>query len=482
MQLKPSQQTRQATDTHQKASEDHSREAVPLTERRSAATMGLLWITMVTAFPSVLIGFQWYKEGLTLSQVIICTALSCLVLLAYSVPSAYLGALSGLPYGILSRKVFGRWGSRLVSCNLLWIFIAWYSLAALLLADALNGLFHCNIPVMYMAAGLAVLMAFNNFFGFSGVANFARYLAAPLLLGMVGYTFFKVVPTCPATALSAIPHVSFLTALTSVSGFVIGFAVWGNEADYWRYGKTNKWLTALPLTIALLIGQIIFPITGWMISRLSGITDYGAATNYINVYAFGGIAAIAAIVLAVAYFACNDSNLYGMINAVENIKKLPHHGVCAVLAIVCAGLAAWLSTAGIAKSLEAIASLNCVFLPTVTVIMLCEFFMISRLLGHSHDLSHVPDAASLPVVRWPAFIALFAAGFVGVLTSGVIPGTEAFHVGVCSVQAWLTAIVVYMPLRVLEHRRSVATATTNTKRYIEKLWATEAAQSVELLK
>lgn len=145
-------------------------------------------------------------------------------------------------------------------------------------------------------------------------------------------------------------------------------------------------------------------------------------------------------------------------------------------------MAPWLSNAGIAKSLEAIASLNCVFLPTVTVIMLCEFFMISRLLGQSHDLSHVPDAASLPVVRWPAFIALFAAGFVGVLTSGVIPGSEAFHVGVCSVQAWLTAIVVYMPLRVLEHRLSVATATTNTKRYIEKLWATEAAQSVELLK
>jgi hypothetical protein len=29
---------------------------------------------------------------------------------------------------------------------------------------------------------------------------------------------------------------------------------------------------------------------------------------------------------------------------------------------------------------------------------------------------------------------------------------------------------------------TLAAATTNTKRYIEKLWATEAAQSVELLK
>ncbi len=454
-------------DAHapQQLSEDHSHEVVPLSERRGAGTMGLLWITMVTAFPSVLIGFQWYKEGLTLSQVIMCTALSCLILLAYSVPAAYLGSVSGQTYGLLSRQVFGRWGSRLVSCNLLWIFIAWYSLTSLLLADGLNGLFHWNIPVMFLAAGLAIVMAFNNFFGFSGVANFARYLAAPLLLGMVGYTFFKVVPTCPVTALTAVPHVPLMTALTSVSGFVIGFAVWGNEPDYWRYGKPNKWLAALPITIALSIGQMVFPVTGWMISRLSGITEYGAATNYMNMYAFGGIAAIAAIVLSVAYCACNDSNLYGMINAIENLKKLPHHGVCAVLALICACFAAWLSTAGIAKSLESIASLNCVFLPTVTVIMIAEFFIMKRLLGQENNFSSIPEVASLPPIRYPAFIALIVGCVVGVLTSGVIPGTESMHVGVCSVQAWLAAGLSYIPLRLLEHKQSVKTA----KKYLEEL-------------
>ena len=129
--------------------------------------MGLLWITMVTQFPAVLIGFEWYKGGLSLSQVLICTALSCAFLLAYSIPAAHLGAVSGQTYGLLSRQVFGRWGTRLVSINLLWIFIAWYSLVALMLADGLTGLFHLHIPVMALAAGLAIAMAFNNFFGFT---------------------------------------------------------------------------------------------------------------------------------------------------------------------------------------------------------------------------------------------------------------------------------------------------------------------------
>jgi purine-cytosine permease-like protein len=451
----------------QQASEDHSHEVVPLNERRGAGTMGLLWITMVTQFPAVLIGFEWYKGGLSLSQVLICTALSCAFLLAYSIPAAHLGAVSGQTYGLLSRQVFGRWGTRLVSINLLWIFIAWYSLVALMLADGLTGLFHLHIPVMALAAGLAIAMAFNNFFGFTGVANFARYLAAPLLLMMVGYTFFKVAPTCPTTAWTAVSQVPLTTALTTVSGFVVGFAVWGNEPDYWRYGKPNKWLAAMPLTIALAIGQIVFPVTGWMISRLSGITEYGAATNYMNNYAFGGITAIAAIVLSVAYCASNDSNLYGMINAIENLKKLSHHKVCATLALVCATFAAWLSTAGISKSLESIASLNCVFLPTVTVIMLAEFFIFRKMIGQENDFSTIPELSALPALRYPAFTALIVGCAVGVLTSGVIPALESFHVGVCSIQAWLAAALAYIPLRMIEHRRSI----NHAKSYLEELLA-----------
>ena len=443
------------------ADTDYATSAVPVNERRGPVTMGLLWITMVTAFPSVLIGFQWFKDGLTLSQVISCAILSCLILLAYSIPAAYLGSHSGQSYGLLSRKVFGRWGSRLVSCNLLWIFIAWYSISALLLADGLIGIFHLPVPVMALAAGLAIVMAFNNFFGFSGVANFARYLAAPLLIAMVGYTFCKAAFACPASALSVVPHTSFAAALTSVSGFVIGFAVWGNEPDYWRYGKPNKWLAALPITVALAIGQVVFPATGWMVARISGITDYGAATNFINTYSFGGVAAFAAIVLVAAYFACNDSNLYGMINATENLKAMPHHAVCGVLAILCAAFSAWLSTAGIAKSLESIASLNCVFLPTVTVVMIVEFFLVSKIIGVAADFSRVASVSSLPAVRWPGVIALMVGFVVGVATSGVIPGSESLHVGICSVQAWLAAAIVYVPLRLYEHKREFGIAQSD---------------------
>ncbi len=51
---------------------------------------------MVTSFPTVMFGVEWYKKGLTLTQVASLTGLSCMLLMLYSIPSTQLGARSGL--------------------------------------------------------------------------------------------------------------------------------------------------------------------------------------------------------------------------------------------------------------------------------------------------------------------------------------------------------------------------------------------------
>ena len=461
---------------------DYDGEPIPSGKRRGALTMGLLWITMVTFFPAVLIGFQWYKDGLTLPQVLGGTALGSLIILLYSIPAAYLGAKSGQTYGMLSRQVFGRFGSHLVSFNLLWMFVACYSVWAIFLADGLMGVLHLHVPIAALAAGLAIMMAFNNFFGFTGISNFARFAAAPLLIGVVFYSFFKVLPTCPSSVLTVAPTVPTYTSIISVAGIVTGLAVWGNEADYWRYGKPRKWFAALPLALALCIGQIVFPVTGWMLARMSGITDFAAATAFINDYAFGGIPLLAAVVLAIVYCAANDSNMYGMINAVENVKKFSHNKVCGILALTCAVVSAWLSGAGLTKSLESLASLNCVVLPTVSVIMLAEFFVVRRIVRLETNFEVVPALASLPRAKWPALIALSAGLVVGLATSGLIPGLDALHVGICAVQAWLTAVVVYLPLRFWELRtKSVTSRQPHSVEHPPTAGCSEAVGNPELV-
>ncbi len=432
------------------AGQDHVSDIVPLGERRRPLTLGLLWLTMVTGFPSVLVGFDWYKSGLTLTQVLQCVVLSCLVLLIYTVPAAYLGARSGQTYSLLSRQVFGAWGSRLVSANLIWTGLIWYGLDAIFLAQGLCGLYHIQWSVGWLAAGLAVLMAFNNFFGFTGIANFARYLAAPILIAWIGFTFSKVIATCPSSTLTTAAHVPFSQALPAVSVFVLGFSTWGNEADYWRYGRPRKLFIVIPLTISLLIGQILFPLTGWLMARLTGITDPAAATDLLNRYSFGGITIVAASVLIVTYVAFNDSNLYGCINGMENLKNMPRKIVVAIMAVFGATAAVILSQN--THAFELAGTISSVSIPLATVIMLAEFFCFSSAAQREAQFQSVPPFSQLPSVRWSAVLAIIFGLAVGTLTSGLIPGLEIFHVGICAAQSWLTSLVVYFVLRTVELR------------------------------
>ncbi|MBX9666141.1 MAG: cytosine permease [Candidatus Obscuribacterales bacterium] len=428
---------------------------VPQSARCSPITMGLLWITMVTSFPGVLVGFTWFKQGLSLTQVIVCTIIGCLLMLLYALPAAHIGSVSGQSYCSLVKGVFGTGGNKIVTFNLIWMFIAWYGLCSLFMAEGLEGLFRLPVPILVLAPIFAVVMAFNNFWGFKGVANFARFFAAPLLIVWVLYTFSKTISTIQPTVLTETGSASFPAALTLVTNFVIGFCVWGNEADYWRYGKAKLSNSAVPISTALMLGMFIFPVTGWLVARMTGITETAAATAFMNNYSFGGIAILGAIVLAASYFAANDCNLFGSSSALAQLVTMPHKSAVTILTICGAIVAAILSGCGCAQSLEKVASLNCVIMAMPTVILVAEYFLVRKLFGIKTDFSHVAKDSDLPGFRIPAVVALAVGCSVGIFTAGVIPGLESLHVGICSFQGWVAGLAVYIPLRWLEHRQDV---------------------------
>jgi cytosine permease len=434
------------TNNAQHAADDYTHSSVPLHERRDPVTMGLLWVTMVTGFPSVLAGFEWFRQGISFPQVIALSVISCALLLLYSFPACYLGARSGLTYALLSRKVFGCWGSRLVSLNLCWISLSWYGLTAVFLADGLNDVFHSHIPRLPFSLGLAVLMAFNNFFGFSGVANFARYAAGPILILWVLSAFAKAAMGCPATVWHEPAHAPTMSALTIISAFTIGYSAWGNEADYWRFGKPKRRQIMIPLVGALLIGEILFPLTGWMFGRMGG--SHSNAASLMDNFAFGGIPIISAVVLFVTYFAVNDSTLYGSINALENVAPMPRRVVTTILTV--AGAIAAAILCDMTKSFERVASMSCIVLPCATIVIMVEQFFLSRAKGKADEITQVPCFADLPPIRWTAVIALLVGCSVGIATAGIFPGSEKWNVGVPALQAWIACLITYLCLHRLD--------------------------------
>ena len=198
--------------------------------------------------------------------------------------------------------------------------------------------------------------------------------------------------------------------------------------------------------ISIVIGQIIFPIAGWLLAQTHSLTDYASATAFMSNYCFGSIAFIGLAIVTADYFSTNDSSLFGSVAAIEGIWSLKHMVSVGIVAGVGALAAALFSATDMSQALSTLLSLNCIILPTPTVIMICEWYLRKKVMP-TNGFTSVPPINELPQICWPACIALLAGFCIGIVTSGLIPAFEIFHIGVCSLQAWLTSIIVYIPLR-----------------------------------
>lgn len=299
----------------------------------------------------------------------------------------------------------------------------------------------------------------NNWFGFRGVANFARYLAAPVLVLWVVYALIKAVGVTPASALSEPGHQSFAASLVLIPILIVGDSIWGNEADFFRYAKTSKLATIIPLLVSVFIGEILFPVTGWMLGRASGATDVASFTKFMNDYSFGHAPWLAAFVLIVSYFAVNDGNMYGSINGLENLWRTKRHNVVLLLVGLGSVLAYVLSF--YASALDAIATLNSILLPCVTMIIIFDYFIADKISAGGVVGRRLSSAKLRISQNWGygatgdpaggvdrsfyglATLSLILAWTVGTATSGIFPQLKSLNVGVWILYAWCTGFALY---------------------------------------
>ncbi|MFA7337478.1 MAG: hypothetical protein WC028_11885 [Candidatus Obscuribacterales bacterium] len=442
----------------------HTDSGVPLSQRYGLPTMGLLWVTMVASFPAVLIGFDWCKRGFSLKQVLLSLLIAIVVLLLYSVPVCLLAVKTGLSFKMLCHKLFPPAFSKILTAALIFLYLGWYSVCALLLADAVAGIFRIQQFLPALALGFCFAMAFNNLFGFKGVANFARFVAAPVVILWICYLFLQVAPDIPQQLSKSRESVELASVICIITQFILGFAIWGNEADYWRNGRGKAAGIAITLAIALMIGEFIFPLVGFLVASKTGVYETGLATDMLNKLVFGSMGWIAVSFLGAQYFAVNDSNLYAFVHGVETFTKLGHRSVVISLAVLAGVLSVFLSISGATSALESMCGLNCTILPTASVLIMAECFIFQ-----SSVVKGANSATGIFPVGKSALIAWTIGAAFGIATSGVVPGTKWLNIGIPALQAWALTLIVYLPLRMMElkHLKRIWSADESCAKAVE---------------
>ena len=94
---------------------DLAYDIVPENLRQGPFSMGLLWLATQTNFAGMFIGFSAQHSGQSLLELLMGCGLGTVCLCMYGILAGYLGAVTGQMHPFLTRAVFGKFGSVLVS-------------------------------------------------------------------------------------------------------------------------------------------------------------------------------------------------------------------------------------------------------------------------------------------------------------------------------------------------------------------------------
>jgi purine-cytosine permease-like protein len=420
---------------------------VPQAERRRRWHFTAFWTTLAANFSFLFLGSALYDGGFDFIATVGITVLGCSLYIAYALFASYLGSRSGQTHGLLTRSIFGGVGSWVVSAFLVIAPLGWVGFTAGLLAQTWEGLYGGD-HLETLTVVLAVIMIINNLLGFTGISAFARYLVAPLTILWVSYFVARALIVDGGALGEGSPHGSL--PFWAAVGSVIGFAMWGNEPDVWRYGKP-KMLWPLPSYVFAYSWFVLFVTAGWIMSRLSESTDFGVQVHFIADYSLFGASGLALFVATVSLFAVNDGNYYESINAGQNLigawSRWRRPMTCVVVAVG-GGVAAYVVNFEFVDGWFKVAGFLAITAPAATVIMVVDQLVLPRLFGIRRPLRPIPAWDEVGLANWPAIVALLVAVGYGAYASSLLSSTaiEKRYWGPVPLTVWVIAALLYLTL------------------------------------
>ena len=108
-------------------------------------------------------------------------------------------------------------------------------------------------------------------------------------------------------------------------------------------------------------------------------------------------------------------------------------------------LSAWLVNYQFTNGFFKVAAFLAITVPTASVIMFIDHFLLPRWFGISRPLVKIPAWSQTAWVNWPGLIALCGAVFFGAWASGIVPGEDGTRLwGIPPLESWVLGGVTYV--------------------------------------
>lgn len=410
------------TVENKKVDVDYTNEVVPAKARKGFLPMFAIMLGFTFFSASMWTGVD-LANGLDLKGFILAILIGGVILAAYTGALGYIGSATGLSYDLLSRRAFGKNGSKLPSAMIGLTQIGWFGVGAAMFAIPAAQVLAPDSKILpyILVLLVGVCMTSSAYFGIKGL-EIVSYISVPLI-AILG-TYAMITATIQGGGLHAIFNKSTggLTLFAAV-GLVIGSFVSGGTAtpNFTRFAKDNK-IAVWTTVIAFFIGNSLMFCFGGVAGAFTGSNDIFWVMIELNL----GIWAF--LVLGANIWTTNDNALYTGALGLSNITGKAKKPMVIFAGIVGTVAAMWLYN----NFCNWLTILNAT-LPAVGVILIADYFL---------DKKKYAEDAEVPTgTNWAAIIGVIAGAVVGNLTGGnIIPG---FTFGIAAINNAVVSLACY---------------------------------------
>ncbi|MEJ1091484.1 cytosine permease [Microbacterium istanbulense] len=309
---------------------DYEHGVVPQDQRRSWLSIAFVWIAIGIDLSGAFLGVA-LAAGMDFGPALAATGLGSLLLGLLAMACAYVGASTGLSTAMISRAVFGRIGGAVLALAITISMVGWFAVQAGFFGQnaqiAFTEFTGVEVPVQIFTGIGGVLMAVTAFWGYRSI-NRLSSLAVPLLLVLliVGVVVAFSTRGSAGLATPVETTIGFGAAVSLVMGiFILGVVM---APDMARWARTPKQAMAAGF-VGFFFGNSIILVVAIVLARIMNETEL------MTIFFALGLGGVAVIVLILAQWTTNTSNLYSAGLSFSSISpRLNRRSVTLVLGVI----------------------------------------------------------------------------------------------------------------------------------------------------
>lgn len=351
--------------------QDYEREPVPQHMRKKWLSMALVWIAIGIDLSAMFLGAE-LGNGMNLADSLTATMIGSFILGIIGALCAYVGAKTGLSTSMISRFLFGNVGARIVSVVLGIFSLGWFGVQVGFFASNMQTAF-LNLWGMDLSLGLlsfigGMLMMSTAIWGYRSIERLSAW-SVPLLVIFIAIAIFTAFHANGTAAIwepisgSPIP---MGTAISLVIGiFIVGTVL---SPDIARWARTPMHAITAAF-IGFFVGNSFMTVIAIFLSRVMDSDDL------TNIFLALGLGLPAIIVLTLAQWTTNTSNLYSASLGFSVVfQRVPKK----LITVVAGVLATVLAVAGIYDKFLTFLNIITMFVSPIGGIYTAEFLLVDR--------------------------------------------------------------------------------------------------------